>query len=284
MPRMTVSSTEGGEVFGRVVVAAPQGVDVDAWLDLVDGHAQLEPARPSTMMNPFTKQPVEVHEPVTNAAMYDGARVLGGLRVCPDQPRMLEAFGEEATMKPIAVEVARALGGELVPVGPAHVASALASARKVLVGVDQIAWAEHVRGMVADSATEREVAHQGLWCKAESGAATTEPARAALPFLLALLAHDVPQRFELAALVLRIVLEADLDERLEEQVGSMLGELAAFLRVPGADGAVIDVLARFGETETVRAELELALRHGWLEMDAHEQAEALLEAWSSDSE
>src|SRR5688500_6250529 len=251
---MTVSFAEGGEVFGRVVAPAPLGVDVDAWLDLVDGHGQLEPVRPSTVLDPFTKQPREVHEPITNAAVYDGARVVGGLRVCPDQPRMLEAFGDEPTMKPIAVEVARALRGELVPVGPAHVASALASARKVLAGVDQITWAEHVRGIVADSEDERAAAHERLWCEAESGAATTEPAREALPFLLALLAHDVPQRFELAALVLHIVIEADLDERLQEQVGSMLGELASFLRVPGADNPVVDALARFGETEPVRAE------------------------------
>jgi hypothetical protein len=106
-----------GEI--RAIQGQPP-VRLSDWLDLIPKRRDLVPVKDRDVIHPFTKEKLDLRASADSVRVIVGRRIVGSMHWALDDSPALIVWAKDrpdahATVSAIAVEVARALKGELVP-------------------------------------------------------------------------------------------------------------------------------------------------------------------------
>lgn len=95
----------------------PPGIDKHRWIDLIREHPRLVPPEPREGINPFTKKRMTIKPLPDVARVVVDSREVGVMSWAMDESNLINVFGDQVFVVPLAQEIARSLDGRFKKVG-----------------------------------------------------------------------------------------------------------------------------------------------------------------------
>ena len=101
------------DLIGEILREAdPPGISKECWIDLIREHPNLAPGLPREGINPFTKERTVIHPRPDVARVLVGGDEVGSMSWAEDDSNLISVFGEPQAVVPLAIEIAKVLGGQ----------------------------------------------------------------------------------------------------------------------------------------------------------------------------
>jgi hypothetical protein len=101
-----------GQIRGETDTSS---IDRQRWVQLIAAHPKLMRPASRNATNPFTKKPVIIQPPEDTARVIVDGKVVGTMTWALDGSERIDVFGEPKSVIPVALEIARVLGGRFQP-------------------------------------------------------------------------------------------------------------------------------------------------------------------------